>query len=562
MPINLSDSRGSSRFDRRTLLRRSLWGAGLALSSESAVAAAGTPPGNGPATYIMDDTSAVADTESGKVVGYIRDDIRIFKGIPYGEIRLPEGRWARAAKARPWTGKRSSRAAGTACPRAQPPNADAFLDDILFRGAGTSLTNPGENCLHLNIWSPGLDNKKRNVMFWVHGGGYSDGSSLMATHFEGENLARHGDVVVVSFNHRLNVFGFLDLTAYGSRFADSANLGMLDAVQALNWVRANISNFGGDPEKITIFGHSGGGSKVSTLLAMPEAKGLFNRAIIQSAGPLPLATPEQAAERTAGFLKLVNVAPSNVDGLFQLPMEKLSAGAAAFTNSGAFPNNVWRAVADGRSVLHEPTQPNAPSAVPVMIGTALHEAYTSLGHPDYDEMNEQQAREVTRGNLGAIGDQAYDVYKAAFPRMNPFEVSAAARATGRFRANAVKLAQNRSTFNAAPTYLYWFQWRAKNLEGRGKSHHELEVPLVFMNSDETPTYTGATAEARALAVKMADTWLAFARTGNPNIKALPSWTPVTPKAAPAMVFDAQCRIDQGSDAVAIDLIWKSRHPGS
>jgi para-nitrobenzyl esterase len=551
--------------------------AGAALTPGRAAAASGTTSnlhGDGPATYVIDDTSAVADTESGKVVGYIRNDIRIFKGIPYAEIHSPDGRWLRASKARPWTGKRSSRAAGFVCPPARAINNDAPLDEVLFRASGDCATYPGEDCLRINIWTPGLDNKKRNVLFWCHGGGFVDGSSLESIYYEFANLAQHGDVVVVSMNHRLSCLGFLDLTAYGERFAESANLGMLDIVDALKWVRGNISNFGGDQAKVMIFGHSGGGGKVATLLAMPEANGLFNRAVSQSPGTLPEATVEESAVRTATFLKLVDVSPSNLDALYKLPVEKLTAAAGIMRNAAnaarlkfAARNtpankNLWKPVVDGRTVLFDSTQPNAPSNVPLMIGTTLHENFTAVGHPEYDEMSEQQARAVLRDHLGPICDQVYDIYKEAFPHASPFDVSAMARATEHMRQNCVTLAQNRAAFNAAPTYLYWFQWRAKILGGRPKSHRELENPLAFLHSDNTPEITGATAEARALGVKLADTWLQFARTGDPNNKALPTWPPVAPKNATAMVFDNQCRIDQGSDAAAIDLIWKSRHSDS
>jgi len=561
---------------RQFLLSASL--AGAALTQERAAAASdttGKPRADSPPIYVIDDTSAVGETESGTVLGYIRNGIRVFKGIPYAEIHSPEGRWSRAAKTQPWTGKRSSRAAGLVCPSGRAANEDSPVDEALFRSANSLVGHPGEDCLRINIWTPGLDNKKRNVLFWCHGGGFTGLSSLMATYFDFGNLAEHGDVVVVSMNHRLHWLGFLDLTAYGERFAESANLGMLDIVDALQWVRRNISNFGGDPAKVTIFGHSGGGAKVATLLAMPEAKGLFNRAIIQSPGPLPLSTREESTVRTATFLKLVDVSPSNLDALYKLPVQKLNAAASTITaaaNGARYrfaalntpaDKNMWKPVVDGRTVLFESTQPNAAPNVPVMIGTALHEMFTAVGHPEYDEMSEQQAREILHEHIGPAGDQAYDIYKAAFPYASPFDLSAMARATEHMRMYCVKMAQNRAALNAAPTYLYWFQWQAKILGGRPKSHHELECPLAFLHSDDAPEWTGATAEARALGVKLADTWLQFARAGNPNNKALPRWAPVTPtNPASSMVFDNQCRVDQGSDAAAIDLIWKSRHSDS
>jgi para-nitrobenzyl esterase len=564
-----------NRFNRRSILQYSFWGAGATLVGKPAAAASGawSPYGGAPDQYIIDDTSAVADTESGKVMGYVRNGVRIFKGIPYAEILTPEGRWMRGAKVRPWTGKRSSRAAGLVCPPTIAPGNEAPLDEVLMRDSGNQPTRSGEDCLRVNVWTPGTDNRKRQVLFYCHGGGFNNGSALMSAIYEAHNLAKYGDVVVVSMTHRLNALGFLDLTAYGSRWADSANIGMLDIVDALKWVRTNIANFGGDPAKVMLFGHSGGGAKVVTLPSMPEARGLFNRAVVQSPGPLPFATPAEAAARTDAFLKLVGVAPANIDALLKLPVETITRAAGAITATantardrfdlaGTVADNVWRPVVDGRTVLYQPTQPNAPSDVPMMIGTVWHELFNALGHPEYAQMKEAQARELVRGFFGPVGDGIYDVYSGAFPKVSPYEISAMARATGRMRAYCVKTAQRRSAFNAAPTYNYWCQWSAKTFEGRAMSHHEIEMPLVFLNSDALPQFSGGGAEARALSLKMADAWLAFAHTGNPNTKALPSWSPVTPKVNTAMVFDNTCRIDQGSDAAAIELFWKSRFPNS
>jgi para-nitrobenzyl esterase len=554
--------------NRRSLLRNSVWGAGAAMASGAAAAATnGVARPDSTPTWIIDETSAVADTESGKVYGYIRNGIRVFKGIPYGEI-TPEGRWMRAAKPRPWTGKRSALAAGYICPSA--PGGNGGSDETWFRGSGSTLEHAGEDCLRINVWTPGLDNKKRNVLFWCHGGGFNNGSSLMSAFYDFANFAQYGDLVVVSMNHRLNALGFLDLTAYGARYTESANVGMLDVIDALKWVRTNVANFGGDPAKVMIAGHSGGGAKVLTLTAMPEAKGLFNRAAVHSPGPLPLAKPDEAAARTAAFLKLLDVSPSGLDALHKLPVEKLTAAAGVIINTSndarekyaamyTSANNVWRPVIDGKTLLFEPTEPAVAPDVPMLIGTALHEMYSAIGHAEYDDWSERQARDVTAGYFGPIGEQVYNTYKAAFPHANPFEISAMARATGRMRLYTVKTAQNRAAQNGAPTYLYWFQWYAKILNGRFKSHHELEIPLVFQHSDDSPQFTGASADARALGVKMSDAWLSFARTGNPGTKALPSWKPVTPKDQTAMVFDSQCRIDNGSDAAAIELIWKQRH---
>jgi para-nitrobenzyl esterase len=562
---------------RRTMLKNSFCGAGAVLTSLPASAASNSvsnPYANdGAVAWVIDDTSAVADTDSGKVLGYIRDGVRIFKGIPYAEILSPQNRWQRGTKVRPWTGTRSSRAQGPACPGTQDTGrTGAPSDEAALHNCDNEVTHAAEDCLRVNVWTPGLDNKKRQVLFYIHGGGYTHGSSLMSLKYEGHNLAKYGDVVVVSLNHRLNALGFLDLTAYGSRYADSANLGILDIVDALKWVQSNIANFGGDPAKVMIFGHSGGGSKTMTMLSVPEAKGLFHRAVAQSGAPMVLSTQEQSAARTAQFMKLVGVSPNNVEALHELPLESLMRAASlmntAFTEARdrydgwgtPAAENGWRSVVDGRTVLYNSPLPTMASDVPLMIGNALHEQASALGHPEYMVMKESQAREAVREAFGPYADSIYDVYRQAFPKATPFEVSSMARAMGHFRADSIKIAQRRAAINAAPTYNYWIHWRPNIFEGRTMSHHEVEIPLVFVNSDAVPTATGGDAQARALSLKMVDAWLAFAHTGNPNTKALPEWSPVTSTKMTTMVFDNTCGIDHGSDLAAIEMYWKARYP--
>ena len=558
-----------STLDRRSMLGYSALGAGLGLAGlpSMAEAAPNIYAHDGVERWLIDDTSAVADTECGKVMGYIRGDIRIFKGVPYGQVLKPEDRWKRSAKVTPWAGKRSARAPGPICPA---QDISAPIDEVALRDSDLMLSRSGEDCLRLNIWTPGLDGKKRNVLFYCHGGGFGAGSALMAARYEAHNLSKYGDVVVVSLTHRLNALGFLNLTAYGPRYADSANLGMLDVVDALKWVKTNIANFGGDPAKVMIFGHSGGGAKVLTLLSMPEAKGLFNRAVSHSPGPMPFSTPDQSAALAATYLKMVGVSGNNLDALYKMPVDRLVT-PAVFLNKQYqrtrelyaqwhTPENVgWRPTVDGKTVLYQPTSPTV-AEVPLMTGTTLHELYGALGHPEYASMKETEARGIVRGFFGPVGDGIYDTYKNAFPKSIPYEITAMARATGSMRAYIVKAAQRRAALNGAPTYNYWLQWRANTFEGRAMSHHEIEMPLVFMNSDAVPTTTGGGADARALSVKMTDAWLAFARSGNPGTAALPHWNPVTPKTLNTMVFNNDCHIDHDTDLAAIESFWKDRFP--
>ena len=237
-------------------------------------------------------TVAVAETESGKVAGYVENGIYIYKGIPYAKAE----RFMPPVAVDKWEGVRSSRAYGPTCP--QGKRMGWYSDEQAF-AFNWDDGYPDENCLRVNIWTPGLkDGKKRPVMVWLHGGGYSAGSGQELPSYDGTNLAKKGDAVVVTLNHRLNVLGFLDLSAYGDKYAKSGNAGLLDLVAALQWVNKNIESFGGDARNVTIFGQSGGGGKVSTLLATPSARGLFHKAIVQSGSMLR--TMEQKYSRRIG----------------------------------------------------------------------------------------------------------------------------------------------------------------------------------------------------------------------------------------------------------------------
>jgi para-nitrobenzyl esterase len=535
--------------DRRDMLM----GAGMAgLGATASGAAAAKPGGSAGASRLTTPPEAIVETRHGKVRGAHRDGVFVFKGLPYGK---DTGRTARFLPPEPpaaWTGVRPALAYGPCCPQVvragwQSPET-AFIYDWDDGFAG-------EDCLRLNVWSPGVGKGARPVMFWIHGGGYEAGSSQELPSYDGERLARRGDVVVVSVNHRLGPFGFLDLSVLGGeRYGLSANAGMLDLVLALQWVAANIGAFGGDPGNVTIFGQSGGGAKVSNLMAMPSAKGRFHKAIVQSGSLLQIGEPARSQRLAEAVLKALELGPSDLAKLAEVPAADLvKAGEAArkaMPKPG--PNTVnlhWQPTVDGVAIPAQGWSNGAPALsahVPLLVGSTLNEYSPSLGNPGLEDAGEDQARAMAK--VAGAPDGAWDAFRAAHPQARPVEVLSRL-VSGRFRAPAVVQAQQKAAQGAAAAWLYRFDYNpASVLDGRVRAFHCAELAYCFDNVDRCLNATGGTAEARTLAARMADAWIAFARTGDPNHKGLPRWPPVGAGATPNMLFDATCRVVDDPDA--------------
>src|SRR6266436_8869237 len=330
---------------------------------------AGQPAPASKFTIVASDEDAIAETATGKVRGYIRDGVYTYKGIPYGETTEGSGRFQPPQKAKPWTGVRSSMQYGRVCP--QGPRGTWNYDEESWLFCYDDGVQ-GEDCLRVNLWTPGIkDNKKRPVMVWLHGGGFVSGSSQEHRSYDGERMSRRGDVVVVSLNHRLGPLGFLNLAPYGEKYASSAHLGMLDIVVALEWVRDNIANFGGDPGNVTIFGESGGGGKVSTLMAMPAAKRLFHRAIAQSGVALRAMTADAAAAAAQTLLAQLGVGAGDLDRIQETPFERILGALQA-----ARPPLGFGPVVGGHALPRHPFDPEAPEIsahVPMLLGSNLTE---------------------------------------------------------------------------------------------------------------------------------------------------------------------------------------------
>jgi para-nitrobenzyl esterase len=509
--------------------------------------AAGATPGGG--TQVATPDNAVVETTAGRVRGYTRDGVYTFKGIPYGETTTGANRFMPPVKPVAWTGVRPALAWGPVSPpfprAAWRNNEEQFLynwDDGY----------PGEEMLNLNVWTPAVnDASKRPVLFWIHGGGFTYGSSHELPMLEGQNLAQRHDVVYVSINHRLNVFGYLDLSQIGGeRYTSSANVGMLDVVLALEWVRDNIARFGGDPGNVTIFGQSGGGSKVSTLLAMPTAEGLFHKAMVLSGPGLRQGEPELSNRLALLLLEELQVGRTQLDRLHDLPWEQLlTAGRTAQQKlastlppspPGSARRVGWNPVVDGLVLPHHPFDPTAPAisaGIPLMIGCTFHEFDHGINKPEAHLLTAEQLRANLAERFGTRVDDVIAAAQRAAPGAKPLELAGLIATTARTRGNTVTLAERKAAQHAAAVYLYWFGWKTMVLDGRPLAFHCQDLPFWFDHVDRCAQQTGGTPEAHALAEKMSGALTAFARTGDPNHAGLPRWPAFTAATGEAMVFD-------------------------
>jgi len=549
---------------RRTLLKGAAAlacgaaGAGVVTGASAVSARDQNSPSTTP--LIARDGDAVAATRAGRVAGYIRGGIFTFKGIPYADTCAGPNRFMPPLKPKSWEGVRSSRQYGYVAP--QGPRAGWANDEEAFMFTWDDGVQ-NEDCLRVNVWTPAVgDGKKRPVMVWLHGGGYTAGSGQELQSYDGENLARRGDVVVVSLNHRLNVFGYLDLSKFGAQYAASGNVGMLDIVAALEWVRDNIEGFGGDPHLVTVFGQSGGGGKVSTLMAMPAAKGLFHRAIVESGSILQGIPQENAQKLTDAIVSKLGLSAATVGQMQTLPYEQILTAADKVLRerrpkaAGGIPNFRrlsgllgFGPVVDGQTLPSHPFDPGAPAMsadIPMIIGTTLNEFVTAINHPEFEAMSEADLETHAREIYGERAMSVIGAFRQRTPRAKPFDLWSHIAASG-VRGSAIEQARLKAAQGRAQAYLYWFTWQTPILSGRPRAFHCSEIAFVFDNTDRCETMTGGGAEPRALAGKMCDAWIQFARTGNPNHPRLPHWPAFAAETVPTMIFDTAPRVEMNPD---------------
>ena len=499
----------------------------------------------------------IAHTPLGDLRGVKTEDAYIFRGIQYAHARrfhLPEPVEA-------WEGVKDAIIYGFVCPEITTPVPhDQFTVPHVFYPQH-------EDCQYLNVWTQSLDpGAKRPVMVWLHGGGYSTGSGIEHYAYDGEELSRHQNVVVVTLNHRLNVLGYLDLSAYGEAYAQSGNAGMMDIVEALRWVKANIAAFGGDPDNVTVFGQSGGGGKVTTLLQMPSADGLYHRAVIQS-GVMDPGKAESVRKKNHRIAEMIleelHLQADQVCELEDMPYALLAATADranARLNEETGERFMWGPIPDGAVYAGYPFEVGFRKEslqIPVIMGTVFAEFTSNFDTPAGNGMKNTWTKEETRQHLAdKFGDRVESVaaaFETAYPGRNPAD---ALFADTFVRRATVALARQRAREGGKATWVYLFDLESPFNDGT-LAWHNAEIPYVFHNAQylEPSFIPGVTEGLQDL---MSGAWAAFAETGDPNHPGHPVWEQVTADACPTMIYGRESAGMTDHDAAFLDACPRER----
>ena len=512
---------------RQILAATGVAAASLLLDAPGAIAAAKAP---------------VANTKYGKIRGIANGSVKVFKGVPYGAPTSGVNRFMPPQPPAPWSEVRDTITYGDRSPQS---DATGFMEEEVVSLDHSPMS---EDCLRLNVWTAGLkDGKKRPVMVWFHGGGFSGGSGGNVR-YDGTHLAKKHDVVLVTVNHRLNAFGFLYLGKLGGdKYADSGNIGMLDIVASLDWVKDNITEFGGDPDRVTIFGQSGGGGKVTTAMAMPQAVGRFHRVIAESGLALKAITPDEATEVASRIVGQLGLQPGQVDQLQQIPYQKILAAMAALGPAG----NRFGPVLDHRNLVSgngpfDPVAPSQSANVPMILGNTLTEI-TFMNATPLDPIDDATLRADLKRGLkvdDAEVEKLITLYKRDFPQAENVRLYQLIATDNWLTANVALVAERKAALGKAPAYVYHFEKPTPVHDGKLGVPHTIEITYVFDNLD-VPTdnaITGTGKDRYPLADKMSRAWTKFAHTGDPNVAGLPHWRPYSASDRAVMVFNDQCKL--------------------
>ena len=536
--------------------------AGIALAAPFATNSQSQVPENSDAqTLRIGDNIALTQTDYGKVRGYVLRGIYYFLGMPYGADTSGANRFMPPQKPKPWSNVYPALWWGNSAPQSMENRyANPFSS---FRDHW-NYGDVNEDCLRINVLTPGIqDGKKRPVLFWIHGGGFLFGNGIEQDGYNGENFARFGDAVFCSVNHRLGPFGFCNLAGVGGKeFAASGNVGMLDIVAALEWVRSNISNFGGDPDNVTIIGQSGGGAKVCILTAMPSAKGLFHKAGVLSGALRKSGEKEYSEKLGAAVLKEAGLTTAELGKLQAMPWKDfyaLAMRAEKRIEGQHGTSGIMRAfvpVVDGSVLPQHPYHPVASATaahVPMIISSVQNEQSPSWTDSSLESVTLEEVIEKLKVKAGfsghGYGEKSKEIvqaYAKAFPDKKPVEIWSLVSSN---RQSVVALADAKSK-QAAPVYVDWFTWQPPLFDSRMRAFHTLDICFWFYNTDVMLSHTGGGPRPRALSTKMANALLQFMKTGSPNGPGLAEWPQYSSDLGQTMILDDTCELRNDPDGAA------------
>lgn len=499
--------------------------------------------------FIGDDI-AIANTVYGKVKGFILRDIYTFKGIPYGEDTAGKNRFMPPKKPKKWEGIKPTVFYGNSAPQdiydRSPESYSAFVDHWNY-------DELSEDCLRLNLWTPGIDDKKRPVLVWLHGGGFARGNGIEQDGYNGENISKHGDIVYCSINHRLGPLGFTNLSSVDSKYRDSANVGMLDIIAALEWIQENIENFGGDPSNVTVMGQSGGGAKVCNVAAMPAAKGLVHKGIALSGTSIQGMEESYSQKLGEYILREANLTGSQADQLQNIPWaEYLKISHRAYDKlkkdlkNPELTRGGFAPVADGinipKNTYFSDSQTQQPD-IPILFCSTFHEWNPNRDNPELENISMDELINQLTPHYGTKAKDIIEGYIKDFPNAKPIEIWALISSN---RKHVIEAA-NAKLKQKSPVYLAWFGWKSPLFDGRHRAFHCIDISFWFLNTDLMITHTGGGASPRNLSIKMADALINFMKNDDPNCSSLPTWPLYTKEGIETMILNNVCEVKSDPD---------------